>query len=77
MPLELVVENYFVKRVEALGGTTIKLLKLGWPDRLAILPGGRIIFAEIKRPRNGRVSAVQRVVLGTLAGLGGWCARSL
>ena len=57
MPLEKDVEKAFVKRVKDLGGTAEKFTspqKRSVPDRLVTLPGGRIIFAEIKGTgRNG------------------------
>ena len=31
----------------------------GFFDRLVLLPGGRVIFAELKRPRRGRLSVHQ------------------
>ena len=47
------IEKYFVKRVEAIGGMAPKWESpgnIGVPDRLAILPGGLVVFAEIKAP---------------------------
>lgn len=73
MALELHVESYFVKRVEALGGLTFKMTilgRVGVPDRLAILPGGRIIFCELKRPKRGVVAKVQTEMIKRLRGLG-------
>jgi len=48
--------------VRALGGRAEKVQVLGsrgFFDRLLVLPGGRVIFAECKRPRGGRLSAHQ------------------
>jgi hypothetical protein len=53
-PLEKEIENYFVTRVTALGGVAEKTVSpsgRGYFDRVAVLPGGRVIFAEIKKPR--------------------------
>lgn len=55
------VENYLVERVKALGGVAIKLNPTGYKglqDRLVVLPG-RIIFCELKRPKGGRIAALQ------------------
>lgn len=50
---ESTVERYLVRRVKELGGLAIKLSPAGMtglPDRLILLPGARVIFAEVKRP---------------------------
>jgi hypothetical protein len=60
--LENSVENELVKRVKAIGGRAEKVIALGrrgFFDRLVVLPGGRIIFVECKRPRGGIVSPNQ------------------
>jgi hypothetical protein len=58
---EATVEYHFCSEVNRRGGLALKLVGyLGMPDRLAIMPGGVCLFAEIKRPRGGRVSAAQR-----------------
>lgn len=59
---EAVNENYLKKLVKARGGECIKLnpaWNIGIPDRLVLLPGPRVIFIELKRPRGGRVSKAQ------------------
>ena len=51
--LECEVENTLVKRVKQLGGTCEKFTSPGRrsvPDRLVTLPGGKIIFVELKAP---------------------------
>lgn len=51
--LEKTIEQALVKRVKALGGTAEKFTSPGrrsCPDRLVTLPGGRIIFIEVKAP---------------------------
>lgn len=70
---ETTIEKYFVRRVAKKGGLTYKLEvpgQRGLLDRLAVLPGGRILFVELKRPKGGRVSAVQHVTLERLRALG-------
>jgi hypothetical protein len=53
MTLEKDVEAALVRRVKALGGVCEKLTSPGRrsvPDRLVTMPGGQIIFVELKRP---------------------------
>ena len=59
--LEKEIEKAFCNRVKQLGGTAEKYTspnRRSVPDRLVTLPGGRIIFAEIKRP-GGKVTDAQ------------------
>jgi len=59
--LEKEIEKAFCNRVKHLGGTAEKFTspnRRSVPDRLVTLPGGRIIFAEIKRP-GGKVTDAQ------------------
>jgi hypothetical protein len=46
-----------------LGGLALKLTPTvsGIPDRLAILPGGKVVFIELKRESGGVVSEIQKV----------------
>lgn len=51
--LEKTIEAALVKRVKDLGGTAEKFTspnKRSVPDRLVTLPGGRVIFVELKAP---------------------------
>lgn len=47
---EAAVEQVFARRVRALGGLSFKLAPLhaGNPDRIVLLPGGRIYLVELK-----------------------------
>ena len=57
--VEKVVEEELVRRVEAAGGVAEKVRVIGargFFDRLVVLPGGNILFVELKRPKGGRVS---------------------
>jgi Holliday junction resolvase len=59
---EAFVERMLVRQVEALGGACLKVTTLGrrgFFDRLVILPGGRVVFVELKRPRAERLSVHQ------------------
>lgn len=52
MTRERDVEAYLSEHVRRLGGLSYKLAPTtaGLPDRLLVLPGGRIMLAEVKRP---------------------------
>ena len=50
---EATVERYLRERVKEEGGVAIKLNTKsgrGWPDRIVMLPGGRLSFVEVKAP---------------------------
>ena len=50
---EKTLEQKFVKAVKAAGGVALKFASPGFdgvPDRLALLPGGRLAFVEVKAP---------------------------
>ena len=51
--LEKDIEKRLIKPVRALGGLCLKLECPGYtgmPDRLILLPGGRVLFVETKQP---------------------------
>ena len=59
---ESAVERELLSRVRAAGGVAEKVTVLGargFFDRLVILPGGRVIFCELKKPSGGVVSPHQ------------------
>jgi len=61
-PLESAIETELVMRVRAAGGIAEKTTVIGrrgFFDRVIVLPGGRVIFCELKRPSGGRVSIHQ------------------
>ena len=61
--LEKDIETKLRKAVEAVEGKCLKWVCPGWagvPDRIVLLPGGRIIFVEVKRPKNGKLSKLQK-----------------
>lgn len=68
---ETKVENHLSKRAKDAGGMAIKFLPAiaGVPDRLVILPGGRLFLVELKAP-GGRVRPVQRVMHERLERIG-------
>lgn len=50
---EQTIENRLVKEVEKLGGLCWKFISpgvAGVPDRLVLLPNGKLIFIELKAP---------------------------
>ena len=65
------VEQVLGTGVKARGGWAIKLLPSvsGLPDRMVLLPGGRLIFVELKSP-TGTVAPHQTVVHNRLRRLG-------
>lgn len=61
--LERDVERALVQRVKALGGTCEKFTsptKRSVPDRIVTLPGGKIIFVEVKAPGKKPTELQQR-----------------
>jgi hypothetical protein len=61
---ESVLERHFVREVKLRGGLAIKLagnIMAGIPDRLVILPIGRVVFVELKTDK-GRTSPIQKHV---------------
>lgn len=73
VPREAAVERELMRRVKALGGLCEKVRvagRRGFFDRLVVLPGGRVIFVELKRPRYGRLSPHQKQYRDRFAALG-------
>ena len=62
-PLEKEIEKKLVNVVKHHGGLCLKWVCPGWsgvPDRIVLLPGGKVIFVELKRPKGGVVSHRQK-----------------
>ena len=59
--LEKDIEKALVKKVKALGGLCIKFTSpsmMGIPDRIVLLPKGKLGFVELKRP-GGKARPIQ------------------
>lgn len=73
---ERTIERFLVARVKARGGLCLKWVSpgtCGVPDRIILLPNGRVIFAELKRPVGGRLSARQKHLHDRLLRMGMHC----
>jgi hypothetical protein len=47
------LERRLKREVKRLGGRAVKFVSPGWagvPDRLILIPGGRVVFVEMKAP---------------------------
>ena len=72
-PLEKDIERKLRRAVENHGGRCLKWVCPGWsgvPDRIVLLPGARVCFVEMKRPKGGALSAMQKKWKEWLRGLG-------
>ena len=70
--LEKEVEKKLIDGIRKLGGRTYKWVSPGnngVPDRIVIMPGGRILFCELKTT-TGRVSKLQKLQMRLLSQLG-------
>lgn len=71
--LERDIETRLKSRVEELGGKCVKFAsatETGIPDRIVIMPRGRIAFVELKRPKGGSLSEIQKYQIAKLRALG-------
>lgn len=68
------LERKLVAAVKAKGGLAYKFIspgRVGVPDRVIALPGGRVMFAEVKSPTGkGRLSERQKREIAALQALG-------
>ena len=70
--LERFIEQKLVARVKREGGLCPKFVSPGsdgWPDRLVLMPGGKIAFVEMKVPGE-KPRPLQRLRHGQLRDLG-------
>ena len=71
--LEQEIENKLRRMVTIHGGLCLKWVCPGWtgvPDRLVLLPGGILMFVELKRPKGFKISSMQKWWKRKLSGLG-------
>ena len=71
--LEKDIEKKLRQMVERHGGLCLKWVCPGWsgvPDRIILLPGGHVMFAETKRPKGGEVGKLQEWWIDRLRGYG-------
>ena len=71
--IESDIENYLAAKVKEAGGVYLKIPAVymsGIPDRLVLLPQGRMCFVELKRPIGGRRAELQKYWNKKLTGLG-------
>lgn len=69
---EKTVETNLIREVEKQGGWCLKLWPVsisGLPDRMCLLPGAGIFFAELKAPGE-KPRPIQRVVIARIRKLG-------
>jgi len=70
--VEKQIEQHLVRRVKEQGGRAYKWVSPGTngvPDRIVILPGGRVLAVECKRP-GGRVTRLQQREIDRLTAMG-------
>ena len=66
------VEHFFKKQLEKRGAIVWKFVspgQAGVPDRVVLLPGGRVVFAEMKAPGR-KPRPLQMAVFSRMAGAG-------
>lgn len=70
--LEKEVEKFLIREVKKLGGISFKFISLGnagVPDRIVILPNGKVLFAELKTDK-GKLTKLQEVQIKKISDLG-------
>lgn len=70
--LEKEVEKYLVREVKKIGGVSFKFISpgnAGVPDRIVILPMGKVLFVELKTDK-GKLSKLQTAQIRKISELG-------
>lgn len=73
MTREASIEKYLKSEIERYQGLCIKLVPFslkGVPDRLIVLSGPYVVFAEVKRPVGGKIAEHQYIWKARLERLG-------
>ena len=76
MEREKQLEKYLRLRIEERGGVCLKFVSSGQngvPDRVIVMPGGRVYFVELKT-QTGKLSRIQKYQLKRLINLGQICS---
>ena len=71
--LEKELERKLVRQVRARGGLCMKWVcpgNRGVPDRIVLMPGGRVYFIEMKRPGRSKTDPLQEYWARTLRQMG-------
>lgn len=66
------IESILVSEIRKAGGRSYKWVSpgnSGVPDRIVFLPGGKVIFVELKT-ESGKVSAQQKIQINRIQSLG-------
>ena len=69
---EKFIERYLCSEVESRGGLALKYSNqgaMGYPDRLCLLPGGRVFWVEVKS-KGRKPDILQRIRIAALRELG-------
>ena len=66
---EAAIEQALGRKIKQAGGLFIKLGVDGWPDRIVILPGGKILWVELKADK-GKKARLQEYRSNQLSDLG-------
>lgn len=69
---EKAIEAYLVRRVKDLGGVCLKYSNpgvVGYPDRVVLLPGGFVVWVELKS-KGRKPNRVQQLRIGQLRAMG-------
>ena len=70
--LEKEVEKFLLREVKKIGGISFKFISpgnAGVPDRIVILPSGRVVFVELKTDK-GKLTKLQEVQIKKISDLG-------
>lgn len=70
--LEKEVEKFLVRQVKKVGGVSFKFISpgnAGVPDRIVILPNGKVLFVELKTDK-GKLTKLQEVQIKKISDLG-------
>lgn len=70
--LEKEVEKFLLREVKKIGGVSFKFISpgnAGVPDRIVILPTGKVVFVELKTDK-GKLTKLQEVQIKKISDLG-------